>query len=179
MKWVYNRYISARMCNFVQLFLRNPFGSEVSGVAEIKEFIGEFNMNMDSKGRVTLPAKYRELLGEGFHITRGYDGCLSVYDRENWVAFRDKLLSYPVTNAAARTVQRMFLAGVEEPTADKQGKILLSQAHRAYAGLVKEVVIIGVGNHIEIWAKEKWEAYNNGASMSLEEAAERLDALNI
>ncbi len=143
----------------------------------VKEFIGEFNFNMDSKGRVTLPARYREQLGEGFHVTKGYDRCLSVYDKENWEIFRDKLLSYPSTNAAARMLQRSFLAGVEEPVPDKQGKILLSQPHRAYAGLVKEVVIIGVGNHIEIWAKEAWDAYSSGDGLSLEEAAERLDAL--
>ncbi len=142
-----------------------------------REFIGEFNFNMDTKGRVTLPARYREQLGEGFHVTKGYDGCLSIYDRENWERFRDKLLSYPGTNIAARKLQRTFLAGVEEPVPDKQGKILLSQAHRAYAGLVKEVVIIGVGDHVEIWAKETWDAYNNDGGLSLEEAAERLDTL--
>ncbi|MCH5187450.1 MAG: division/cell wall cluster transcriptional repressor MraZ [Oscillospiraceae bacterium] len=145
-------------------------------MAEFKEFIGSAEVNMDSKGRIVLPVKYRELLGEGFHVTRGYDGCLSVYDKENWEEFRDKLLSYRSTNAAARLIQRKFLSGVEEPVPDKQGKILLSQQLRDFAGLTKEVIVAGAGNRVEIWDKQRWEEYNNGG-MSIEEAAAQLDEL--
>lgn len=142
-----------------------------------KEFIGEFKFNMDSKGRVTLPARYREELGEGFYVTKGYDECLSVYDKENWARFSAKLRSYPSTNRAARFVQRAFLSGVDSPVPDKQGKILISQPHREYAHLSKAVVIMGVGDHIEIWDEETWNAYNSGDAMSLEEAAAELDKL--
>ncbi len=147
-------------------------------MAEGKIFTGEFNFNMDAKGRVTLPVKFREMLGEGFCVTKGYDKCLSVYDRENWQRFSEKLLSYPSTNKAARFVQRVFLSGVDNPEPDKQGKILISLSHREYAGLSREVAIMGVGDHIEIWDRDEWRRYNSSdESMSLEEAAEQLDAL--
>lgn len=147
-------------------------------MAEFKEFIGSVEVNMDSKGRIVLPVKYRELLGDGFHVTRGYDGCLSVYDKENWVEFYDKLMSYPDTNPAARIMQRKFLSGVEEPVPDKQGKILLSQSLREFAGLTKEVVVAGAGNRVEIWDKHRWEEYNN-SGMTIEEAAAQLDGLGL
>lgn len=146
-------------------------------MAEEKEFIGEFKFNMDSKGRVTLPARYREELGDGFYVTKGYDECLSIYDKENWARFSAKLRSYPNTNKAARFVQRTFLSGVDNPVPDKQGKILISMTHREYAHLSKEVVIMGVGDHIEIWDQEVWNAYSSGDAMSLEEAAAELDRL--
>ncbi len=140
-----------------------------------KEFIGEFNFNMDSKGRVTLPARYREQLGEGFYVTKGYDGCLSIYDSENWAAYRAELMSLPSTNAAARFLQRTFLSGVDRPEPDKQGKILISLSHREYAHLSKEVVIMGVGDHVEIWDKQVLNGYANG-DMTPEAAAEMLES---
>ncbi len=140
-----------------------------------KEFIGEYRFNMDSKGRITLPARYREELGEGFYVTKGFDGCLSIYDSENWKVFKDKLMGYSDTSSHARFVKRTFLSGVDKPVPDKQGKILISLSHREYAGLSKEVVILGAGDHIEIWNQEAWTAYNNNEAMSLESAAEKLD----
>ena len=143
--------------------------------ADEKEFLGEFCFNMDTKGRITLPVKFREELGEGFYVTKGYEGCLSVFDREHWKRFSAGIKQLPSTNKAARFVQRTFLSGADKPEPDKQGKILISISHREYAGLIKEVVIAGVGDHIEIWDKQKWEDYNNDESMSLEAAAEGLE----
>lgn len=140
-----------------------------------KEFLGEFCFNMDTKGRITLPVKFREELGEGFYVTKGYEGCLSVFDREHWIRFSSGIKNLPSTNKAARFVQRTFLSGADKPEPDKQGKILISLSHRQYAGLSKEVVIAGVGDHIEIWDKQRWEDYNNDESMSLEAAAEGLE----
>lgn len=140
-----------------------------------KEFFGEHRFNMDSKGRITLPARFREELGEGFYVTRGYDKCLSIYDNENWQLFKARLMKYPDTNKSARFLKRTFLSGVDKPVPDKQGKILISMSHREYASLIKEVVIIGAGDHIEIWNQENWSAYNSGGEMSLEAAAEELD----
>lgn len=139
-----------------------------------KEFLGEHHFNMDSKGRITLPARFREELGEGFYVTKGYDKCLSIYDSENWKVFKDKLMKYPDTNKNARFVKRSFLAGVDKPVPDKQGKILISLNHREYAALTKEVVIIGAGDHIEIWDQNNWTAYCSEEAMSLEDAAEAL-----
>lgn len=146
-------------------------------MAEQKEFYGEYKFNMDSKGRVTLPARYRDMLGEGFCVTKGYDDCLSIYDSENWARFSARLRAYPSTSKAARFVQRTFLSGVSNPEPDKQGKILISLSHREYAHLSKEVIIMGVGDHIEIWDQETWDKYSNGGAMSLEEAAEELSKL--
>ena len=140
-----------------------------------KEFLGEFSFSMDSKGRVTLPVKFREELGEGFYVTKGYEGCLSVFDREHWIRFSAGIKSLPSTNKAARFVQRTFLSGADKPEPDKQGKILISLSHRQYANLTKEVIIAGVGDHIEIWDKQRWEDYNNDEDMSLEAAAEGLE----
>ncbi len=142
---------------------------------EEKEFLGEYRFNMDTKGRITLPAKYREELGEGFYVTRGYDGCLSIYDREHWKRFSAKVKALPETNPSARYMQRIFLPGADRPEPDKQGKILISLQHRKYADLTKEVAIVGVGNHIEIWDAQRWDNYNSNDAMSLEAAAEELD----
>lgn len=151
--------------------------AETESVIEEKEFIGEFSFSMDTKGRITLPIKYREILGEGFYVTKGYDGCLSVYDKEQWVRFSSEIKGLPITSRAARFTQRNFLSGADKPVPDKQGKILISQSHREYAGLTKEVVIVGVGNHIEIWDQQRWLDYNNNDAMSLEQAADELDGL--
>ncbi|MGN1097319.1 MAG: division/cell wall cluster transcriptional repressor MraZ [Clostridia bacterium] len=145
--------------------------------AEEKEFIGEYCFNMDTKGRITLPAKYREELGEGFYVTKGYDGCLSVYDKKQWAKFSGEIKSLPVPRRAARFSQRTFLSGADKPVPDKQGKILISLSHREYAKLTKEVVIVGVGDHIEIWDQQRWIDYNNNESMSLEQAADELNGL--
>ncbi len=142
---------------------------------EEREFIGEYYFNMDTKGRVTLPARYRELLGDGFYVTKGYDGCLNVYDRQQWIRFRNEIQALPDTNRAARFSKRNFLTGADKPVPDKQGKILIALSHREYAKLTKEVVVMGVGDHVEIWDKQRWIDYNNDESMNLEIAADELD----
>ncbi len=141
-----------------------------------KEFIGKYFFSMDSKGRITLPVKFREALGEGFYVTNGYEGSLSVFDRESWAAFSAKIKKLPSTNRAARFMQRTFLSGADRPEPDKQGKILISPPHRQYAGLTRDVVILGVGDHVEIWDQQRWDDYN-ADNMSIEEAAEELDKL--
>ncbi len=151
-------------------------GPKGADTGEEKEFLGRYFFNMDSKGRVTLPAKLREELGEGFYVTNGYEGCLNIYDRRGWAEFSGKIRRLPSTNKAARFMQRTFLSGADRPEPDKQGKILITPPHRQYAGLVKEVVILGVGDHIEIWDLQRWNDYNSD-NMSLEEAAEELDKL--
>lgn len=141
-----------------------------------KEFLGRFFFNMDSKGRITLPAKLREELGDGFYVTNGYEGCLNIYDKVGWTEFSGKIKRLPSTNKAARFMQRTFLSGADRPEPDKQGKILITPPHRQYAGLTKEIVILGVGDHIEVWDLQRWNDYNSD-NMSLEEAAEELDKL--
>ena len=120
-------------------------------------FMGEYNHTIDAKGRVIVPSKFRETLGDEFVVTKGLDGCLFVYDNTEWTAFEEKLKSLPITNKEARQFVRFFLAGAASVEVDKQGRILLPSSLREFAALLKDVVLIGVGSRIEIWSRERWE----------------------
>ena len=118
-------------------------------------FMGEYNHTIDAKGRLIIPSRFRELLGEEFVLTRGLDGCLSIYPMDEWVAFEEKLRALPLTNKDARTFSRFFVAGATTCQLDKQGRILVPQPLRQFAGLDKDVVLTGNLNRIEVWSKEK------------------------
>ena len=120
-------------------------------------FMGEYNHTIDAKGRVIVPSKFRETLGDEFVVTKGLDGCLFVYDHQEWAAFEEKLKALPITNKDARAFVRFFLAGAASVEVDKQGRILLPGSLRDFAALAKDAVLIGVGSRIEIWSKERWE----------------------
>lgn len=120
-------------------------------------FMGEYNHTIDAKGRVIVPSRFRETLGDTFVITKGLDGCLFVYDNQEWAAFEEKLKSLPITNKEARAFVRFFLAGAACVEVDRQGRILLPGTLRDFAALSKDVVLIGVGSRIEIWSRERWE----------------------
>ena len=119
-------------------------------------FMGEYNHILDAKGRLIIPARFRELLGEEFILTKGLDGCLSIYPMDAWEAFETKLRALPLTNKNARTFTRFFVAGATNCELDRQGRILVPQTLREFAGLEKEVVLTGNLDRIEIWSKEKW-----------------------
>ena len=119
-------------------------------------FMGEYNHTIDAKGRLIIPSKFRELLGEEFVLTKGLDGCLSIYPMNEWEAFEEKLRALPLTNKNARTFSRFFVAGATSCELDKQGRILVPQTLREFAGLEKDVVLTGNLNRIEVWSKEKW-----------------------
>ena len=121
-------------------------------------FMSEYNHTVDAKGRLIIPSKFRESLGEEFVVSKGMDGCLFVYANEDWNAFEQKLTSLPLINKEARQFARFFLAGAAQVELDKQGRILLPAGLREFAGLDKEVVLVGVGSRIEIWSKDKWDA---------------------
>ena len=118
-------------------------------------FMGEYNHIIDAKGRLIIPARFRELLGEEFILTKGLDGCLSIYPMDAWEAFETKLRALPLTNKNARTFTRFFVAGATNCELDRQGRILVPQTLREFAGLEKEVVLTGNLDRIEIWSKEK------------------------
>ncbi len=128
-------------------------------------FMSEYNHTVDVKGRLIIPSRFREVLGEEFVISKGMDGCLFVYANDDWAAFEQKLTSLPMTNKEARKFARFFLAGAAQVELDKQGRILLPQALREFAGLDKDVVLVGVGSRIEIWSKEKYEAESDDVDM--------------
>lgn len=128
-------------------------------------FMSEYNHTIDVKGRLIIPSKFREVLGEEFVISKGMDGCLFVYANDDWAAFEQKLTSLPMTNKEARKFARFFLAGAAQVELDKQGRILLPQALREFAELDKDVVLVGVGSRIEIWSREKYEAESDDVDM--------------
>ena len=141
-------------------------------------FIGEYNHNLDEKGRVIMPMKFREELGYTFYITRGLDGCLFVFAENQWKEFSQNLLSSNAKDKNARKVQRFFLSPSIECNLDKQGRVLISATLREYANLDKNIVIVGVSNRLEIWSKEKWDEYNNDDT-DIEDLMQDMDGLNL
>ena len=122
------------------------------------QFMGEYNHSIDAKGRIIIPSKFREKLGDQFVVTKGLDGCLWVFSNSEWESFSGKLASLPVARKDARRFSRFFLAGATEAQVDKMGRILIPQVLREYAELENEAVLIGDGARVEIWNKQKWGA---------------------
>ena len=141
--------------------------------------IGEYTHSIDTKGRLIMPSKLKEDIGEKFVITKGLDGCLFVYSQVEWKNFEEKLRTFPLTNKDARALIRFFLAGAMECEIDKQGRFLISSNLREFASLEKDVVIIGVLNKIEIWRKDKWLEYSQKENMEADEIAEKMANLGI
>ena len=140
-------------------------------------FMGEYNHTIDAKGRLIVPSKFREILGDAFVVTKGLDGCLFVYDNEEWKLFEEKLRALPITNKEARQFVRFFLAGATEAEVDKQGRILIPNVLREFAELIKDVVLVGVGSRIEIWGKERFE--NEAVFEDMDEIAEHMAQLGL
>ena len=141
--------------------------------------IGEYEHSMDNKGRLIMPAKLKESIGEKFVVTKGLDGCLFVYSQAEWKNFEEKLRTFPLTNKDARALMRFFLAGAAECEIDKQGRFLITSGLREFAELDKEIVIIGVLTKIEIWSKDKWIKYSTEENMDADEIAEKMENLGI
>ena len=141
--------------------------------------IGEYEHSIDTKGRLIMPSKLKEDIGEKFVVTKGLDGCLFVYSQTEWKIFEDKLRNFPLTNKDAKTLIRSFLAGAMECEIDKQGRFLIPSNLREFAGLEKEVVVIGVLDKIEIWSKDKWLKYSEEENNSADEIAEKMSNLGI
>ena len=120
---------------------------------------------MDAKGRLIVPSKFREQLGDEFVVTKGLDGCLFVYPNEEWQNIEEKFRNVPLTSKDARKFSRFFFAGATTCEVDKQGRILLPAHLREFAGLEKDVVLVGVGSRVEIWSKDKWENMNSDTDM--------------
>lgn len=146
---------------------------------ETKLFIGEYEHSVDSKGRVIMPVKLRDDIGEKFIVTKGLDGCLFAYSQTEWNNFEEKLKTLPLTNKNARDFVRFFLSGAVECEIDKQGRFLIPGNLREYATLEKEIIIIGVGTRIEIWNKEEWKKYSSDENISADEIAENMTMLGI
>ena len=142
-------------------------------------FMGEYSHTIDTKGRLIIPSRFREELGETFVVTKGLDGCLFVFSDEEWKALEIKLKSLPLTNKNARQFARFFVAGATPCELDKQGRILLPATLREFAGLEKDVVLTGMLNRIEIWSKDKWNENNSLDDVAMDEIAEQMTDLGL
>lgn len=140
--------------------------------------LGEYFHNIDAKGRIILPSKFRSELGERFIVTKGFDGCLYGYSVEAWKEIEEKIKTLPlVTGKDARNFTRFFFSSAIECEIDTQGRILISSSLREFASLQKEVAIIGVSSRIEFWSKDKWETYCD--SQDADDIAEKMSFLGI
>ncbi len=140
-------------------------------------FMGEYNHTLDAKGRLIVPSKFREQLGDEFVVTKGLDGCLFVYPNEEWQNIEEKFRNIPLTTKDARKFSRFFFAGAASCEVDKQGRILLPTVLREFADLQKDVVSVGVLNRIEIWSKDRWTETNSYDDM--DEIAEHMADLGL
>jgi MraZ protein len=140
---------------------------------------GEFNHSIDAKGRLIIPSKFRENLGENFVITKGLDGCLFLYPDNEWKTFEEKLRTLPLTNKDARIFTRFFLGSAVDGGLDKQGRVLISSALRNFAHLEKEVVLVGVLDRVEIWDKAKWEENNTVIEDNMDDIASHMEELGL
>lgn len=137
-------------------------------------FMGEFQHNIDTKGRLIVPAKFRESLGEQFVVTRGMDGCLFGYPMSEWVQLEEKLKEMPLAKKDSRTFVRFFYSAATECEIDKQGRINIPLTLRTHAHIEKACVIIGVSNRIEIWDEARWKEFSSEAEANFDEIAETM-----
>lgn len=142
-------------------------------------FMGEYQHTIDTKGRMIIPAKFRDGLGEQFVLTRGLDQCLFGYPMSEWKLIEEKLKALPLTKKDARAFTRFFFSGAVECDLDKQGRINIASNLLQYAKLEKECVVIGVSNRIELWSKSIWEQYTEEQEDSFTEIAENMIGFDI
>jgi len=138
---------------------------------------GEYSHSIDNKSRLIIPAKIREELGDKFAITKGLDGCLLMYPKDEWESFVMKLQSLPASRKDTREIKRFYLGGAYETDFDKQGRIQLPANLMKYAGIENEAVFVGVGNHAEIWSSHKWQ--ESSQFDNIEDLAEKISELGL
>lgn len=141
----------------------------------IDVLIGEYQHNIDQKGRVIVPVKFRENLGTCFYVTKGLDGCLFVLSSAEWTRLQEKVSSLPVSKA--RGLQRYFFSGAAEVEPDRQGRILIPQGLRDHAGLEKDITFIGASSRAEIWDTRRWNEFSS--TLTEESVAEAMDSLEL
>ncbi len=137
-------------------------------------FIGEFHHNIDAKGRVAIPSKFRSRLGEGAVITRGLDQCLTLYPHKNWLVLAEKLSNLSIAQANSRAFNRFMLSGAMDVKLDKQGRIIIPGYLRKYSGIKKKVIIVGLFDKMEIWSEDSWNKYRARTEKNSGEIAEKL-----
>jgi MraZ protein len=142
-------------------------------------FIGEYNHNLDSKGRMAIPAKFRHMFEKGAVVTKGLDNCLFLYPKEKWEKEAEKFANLPINQYKARAFTRHMLAGAMDLEFDNQGRVTLPEYLRKFAGLNKKAVVAGVYDRLEIWDEEKWEEYKREAEANSNDIAEELGEMGV
>lgn len=140
-------------------------------------FMGQYNHTIDTKGRVIIPSKFRDKLGGTFVVTKGLDECLYGYSQEDWDELAQKIAALPITNPASRKFTRFFVGSAAECEFDKQGRILIPASLREYAGLSKDVVLVGAAGKIEIWSKDKYEDGTSSYEDNMDEVVASMEEL--
>jgi MraZ protein len=142
-------------------------------------FIGEYHHNIDPKGRLAVPAKFRNELATGAVVTKGLDDCLFLYTKEEWGKLAEKLAQLPISKSNTRAFSRLMLAGAMDVEIDKQGRIMLPEYLRKYGNLKKQVVVAGLYNRLEIWDEARWDIYKQGTEKTSGDIAEALGELGV
>lgn len=142
-------------------------------------FIGEYKHNLDNKGRVAVPIKFRKLLKKGAVVTKGLDNCLFLYPKEKWNDIAKKFADLPVSQSKARAFARLMLAGAMEVDFDNQGRIILPEYLRKFASIKKKAVIAGLYDRLEIWDEAIWDKYKAGTEKESAKIAETLGELGV
>ena len=142
-------------------------------------FIGEYSHNLDDKGRVAVPAKFRATLKGGAVVTRGLDSCLFLYTKKEWQELAGKLAKLPISKANTRAFARLMLAGAMDVDFDNQGRIMLPEYLRKFAGLKKNLIIAGLYDRLEIWDEAAWNKYKKGTEKKSADIAEALGELGV
>lgn len=142
-------------------------------------FIGEYHYNVDEKGRLAIPSKFRTLLSAGAVVTRGVDNCLFLYTKKEWENLATVLSKLPISQAKSRAFARLMLAGAMDVDIDKQGRIALPDYLRKYANISKKVVVAGLYNRLEIWDENNWEEYKSQSERDSSDIAENLAGLGV
>ena len=140
-------------------------------------FIGEYKHTLDEKGRIAIPSKFRKQLAKGAVVTRGLDTSLFLFPKEEWDKLAEKLASLPLGQSNSRAFARLMLAGAMDVVLDKQGRVVLPEYLREYAGMKKNLVLAGVFNRLELWDEEKWEKYKKKVESDADSVAEKLGEL--
>ena len=142
-------------------------------------FIGEYSHNLDAKGRLAIPAKFRNMLKKGAVVTRGIDNCLFLYSKIEWEKIAKKLSQLPISQAKARAFSRLMLAGAMDVDFDNQGRIMLPEYLRSFAGLDKKTIVAGLYDRLEIWDEKAWNKYKAGTEKESTQIAEALGELGV
>ena len=142
-------------------------------------FIGEYQHNLDDKGRLAIPVKFRSELLKGAVVTRGLDSCLFLYTKKEWEKLAEKLSNLPISQSNSRAFSRLMLAGAMDVEIDKQGRVVLPEYLRSFAGLKKNTIIAGLYSRVEIWDEEAWNKYKTQTESQSNEIAERMGELGV